>query len=92
MNIPEEAVEAAAKAMAQLGEADNGENQFADFARAALDAAAPHLVTEHFRVKHTKADPACIYYKETGTFRRYLNERGRGKACLVCVPKWKARK
>ena len=35
---------------------------------------------------HTKTDPACIYYKETGPFRRYLNERGRGKACLACVP------
>lgn len=37
-------------------------------------------------MKHTKTDPACIHYAETGPFRRYLNERGRGKACLVCVP------
>lgn len=37
-------------------------------------------------MKHTKTDPVCIKYKETGPFRHYLNERGRGKACLVCVP------
>lgn len=37
-------------------------------------------------MRHTKTDPACVHYKETGLFRRYLNERGRGKACLVCVP------
>jgi hypothetical protein len=43
-------------------------------------------------MKHTKTDPVCIYYKETGLFRRYLNGRGRGKACLVCVPKWKGAK
>ena len=35
---------------------------------------------------HVKTDPVCIYYKETGPFRRYLNERGRGKGCPVCVP------
>lgn len=40
-------------------------------------------------MKHTKTDPVCIHYKETGLFRRYLNERGRGKACLVCVPWFK---
>jgi hypothetical protein len=39
---------------------------------------------------HTKTDPVCIHYKETGPFRRYLNERGRGKACLVCVPLFKS--
>lgn len=41
------------------------------------------------KVKHTKTDPVCIHYKETGLFRRFLNERGRGKACLVCVPLFK---
>lgn len=35
--------------------------------------------------KHTKTDPACIYYKETGLFRRYLNKRGRGKSCRACM-------
>lgn len=43
MNITEEAVEAAAKAMAELGESDNGESWWPDFARAALEAAAPHM-------------------------------------------------
>lgn len=37
-------------------------------------------------MKHTKTDPACVHYKETGPFRRYLNEHGRGKGCPVCVP------
>lgn len=40
-------------------------------------------------MKHTKTDPVCIYFKETWPFLRYLNERARGKACLICVPNWK---
>lgn len=42
-------------------------------------------------MRHTKTDPACIHYKETGPFRRYLNERGRGKHCNLCVPLWRNR-
>lgn len=37
-------------------------------------------------MKHTKTDPACVHYRETGIFRRYLNERGRGKNCSACIP------
>lgn len=48
--IPNEAVEAAAEAMAALGDEDSGENQFADFARAALEAAAPHMLAEALRL------------------------------------------
>lgn len=40
-------------------------------------------------MKHTKTDPICIYFKETWPFLRYLNERARGKACLICVPLYK---
>lgn len=39
-------------------------------------------------MKHTKTDPVCIHYRTTGPFRRYLNERHRGEACLICVPAW----
>jgi len=42
-------------------------------------------------VKHTKTDPACVHYKESGLVRRFLNERSRGKACLICVPLFKYR-
>lgn len=42
-------------------------------------------------MKHTKTDPVCIHYKETGPFRRYLNARGLGRACLICVPLFKVR-
>lgn len=38
------------------------------------------------KMKHTKTDPVCVYYEETGLFRRYLNERRRGTGCPVCVP------
>lgn len=41
---------------------------------------------------HTKTDPACIHYTVTGPFRRYLNERGRGKSCHACVPPLRAAK
>ena len=44
--IPAEAVEAAAKAMAELGEFDNGECQWPDFALVAIAAAAPYMMTE----------------------------------------------
>jgi len=57
------------------------------------------LVFQHFAIvwekdnmKHTKTDPVCIYFKETWPFLRYLNERARGKACLICVPLWRSTK
>lgn len=97
MMIPAEAVEAAKLALAaRLGYQDD---DWEPEVMAILEAAAPYIAAQAWdetsstrgtptgvKMKHAKTDPACINYKESGPFRRYLNERGRGKNCNVCVP------
>jgi hypothetical protein len=36
--------------------------------------------------RHRRTDPACAGYSTAGRLRRWLNSRGRGKSCPVCVP------
>ncbi len=89
MKIPDEAVEAAAKALYGKAPRRNGwatasedyREGYRQYARAALAAAAPHLAA-----RHATTDPACVRYREGGWFRNYLNLRGRGINCSECVP------
>jgi len=77
MEIPDEAVEAAAKAMADLGEADNGESGWPDFARAALEAAGRYLMAQAHRIITTAEElvnlpqGAVILSEQGGIFQQF---------------------